>query len=111
MNQVEGLFQELREYIKLHIHIAQLKFSNKSSIVASSLLTYMLLFMVIFFFVLVLTIGVSLWLGRKMGDWSLGFMLMAGVYLFIGLIIYIFRNKWVRQPLNNLIVKEIFDED
>lgn len=111
MNQVEGLFGELREYVALRIQIAQLKFSSKSSLVASSVLTYMLVFMVAFFFILVLTIGVSLWIGSLMGEWYLGFMIMAGVYLMIGLIIYIFRNKWVRIPLNNLIVKEIFDED
>lgn len=111
MNQVEGLFGELREYVALRIQIAQLKFSSKSSLVASSVLMYMLVFMVAFFFILVLTIGVSLWIGSLMGEWYLGFMIMAGVYLMIGLIIYIFRNKWVRIPLNNLIVKEIFDED
>ena len=111
MNQVEELLHQLKEYVSLRIHIAQLKFSSKSSLIASSLLTYMLVFMVVFFFVLVLTIGISLWIGNLLGEWYLGFMIMAGFYLLLGCILYAFRNQWVKQPLNNLIVKEMFDED
>ncbi|MBK9731761.1 MAG: hypothetical protein IPO83_10830 [Chitinophagaceae bacterium] len=111
MNKTEELLHELKEYIALRIRIGQLIFSNKSSIVASSLITYMIIFMLAFFFILVLTIGLSLWISTLFGKWFIGFLIMAGIYLFLGVIIYSFRNKWIRQPMNDLIVKEIFDED
>jgi hypothetical protein len=111
MNQVEELFKEFKDYVSLRIEITQLKYSSKTSLVTSSVLTYMLISMVIFFFVLVLTIGIALWMGNQLGEWYLGFLIMAGIYLLIGIVIFTFRNRWIRIPLNNLIIKEIFDED
>ncbi|MBK6482610.1 MAG: hypothetical protein IPG01_05630 [Chitinophagaceae bacterium] len=111
MNQVEALLKELKDYISLRLQITQLKYSSKTSLVTSSVLTYMLISMVVFFFVLVLTIGIALWMGNLLGEWYLGFLIMAGIYLLIGLVIFTFRNRWIRIPLNNLIIKEIFDED
>ena len=103
--------KELKDYISLRLQITQLKYSSKTSLVTSSVLTYMLISMVVFFFVLVLTIGIALWMGNLLGEWYLGFLIMAGIYLLIGLVIFTFRNRWIRIPLNNLIIKEIFDED
>lgn len=111
MNQVEALFEEFKDYVSLRLQITQLKYSSKTSLVTSSLLTYMLISMVVFFFVLVLTIGIALWIGNLLGEWYLGFLIMAGIYLMLGLVIFTFRNRWIRIPLNNLIIKEIFDED
>ena len=111
MNQVEALFKDLKDYVSLRLQITQLKYSSKTSLVTSSVLTYMLISMVVFFFVLVLTIGIALWIGNLLGEWYLGFLIMAGIYLLIGLVIFTFRNRWIRIPLNNLIIKEIFDED
>ena len=111
MNQVEALFKDLKDYVSLRLQITQLKYSSKTSLVTSSVLTYMLISMVVFFFVLVLTIGIALWIGNVLGEWYLGFLIMAGIYLLIGLVIFTFRNRWIRIPLNNLIIKEIFDED
>lgn len=111
MNQVEALFEEFKDYVSLRLQITQLKYSSKTSLVTSSVLTYMLISMVVFFFVLVLTIGIALWIGNLLGEWYLGFLIMAGIYLMLGLVIFTFRNRWIRIPLNNLIIKEIFDED
>jgi len=111
MNQVEALFKEFKDYVSLRLQITQLKYSSKTSLVTSSVLTYMLISMIVFFFVLVLTIGIALWMGNLLGEWYLGFLIMAGIYLLIGLVIFTFRNRWIRIPLNNLIIKEIFDED
>lgn len=111
MNQVEALFEEFKDYVSLRLQITQLKYSSKTSLVTSSVLTYMLISMVVFFFVLVLTIGIALWIGNLLGEWYLGFLIMAGIYLMLSLVIFTFRNRWIRIPLNNLIIKEIFDED
>lgn len=111
MNQVEALFEEFKDYVSLRLQITQLKYSSKTSLVTSSVLTYMLISMVVFFFVLVLTIGIALCIGNLLGEWYLGFLIMAGIYLMLGLVIFTFRNRWIRIPLNNLIIKEIFDED
>ncbi len=111
MNQVETLFKEFKDYVSLRLQITQLRYSSKTSLVSSSVLTYMLISMIVLFFVLVLTIGIALWMGNLLGEWYLGFLIMAGIYLMLGLVIFTFRNRWIRIPLNNLIIKEIFDED
>jgi hypothetical protein len=110
-NRIEQLLQHLKEYVLLRMHITELKMGSKASLLASSVLTFILLFMVVFFFILVFTIGIALWISSSIGEWYSGFLIMAALYLVVGFILYIFRNTWVRKPIHNLIVKEIFDED
>ena len=111
MSKIEHLVHLAKEYVSLRIHLTELKLGNKSSLLASSLITISILFMIAFFFVLVLTVGLALWIGDSLGQSYLGFLIMAGFYLVVGLVLFIFRNKWIKEPVNNLIVKELFDED
>ena len=95
MLKIENLLYHLKEYAGLRMQLTELKLSNKGSMLASSLITITILCMLAFFFVLVLTIGISLWIGSYLGEWYLGFLLMAAFYLVVGTVLYFFRSFYL----------------
>lgn len=111
MSRVENLLLHLKEYATLRIRLAELKASSKGSLLASSLVTIIILFIFGFFFVLLFSIGIAFLIGSYLGEWYWGFLLVAAFYLVVGIACFAFKNKWIRRPLNDLIIKEMFDED
>jgi hypothetical protein len=54
-----------------------------------------------------LNIGLGLYLGSMLGKSYYGFFVLTGFYLIIGTLFYLFRNKWIREPISNVIIKKI----
>lgn len=108
MSQVENLFYEVKEYLNMRIELAELKLSHKTSVITSSLITYILLCMIGFGFMLMFTIGLSLWIGSYFREVYWGFLITAGCYLVAGLMLYAVRKRYIKQPVANLILRDIF---
>jgi hypothetical protein len=60
-------------------------------------------------FFITLNFGISLWLGALMGQSYLGFFVVAGFYGLAGIILYAFRNKWIKKPLNNSMINQMLN--
>ena len=58
-----------------------------------------------------LNIGIALLIGDLLGKVWLGFILVSGVYACIGLIVYLFREKWIKRPLSNSIVAQLLKDE
>jgi hypothetical protein len=56
-----------------------------------------------------LNFGVALWLGSLMGENYLGFFTVAAFYALIGIILFIFRNKWIKKPLNDSMINHMLN--
>lgn len=110
MQQDPDSFVELVEkseaYIKSSVELIQLKAIDQTAEIASSLVskTVVILFIAMFFFTF--NIGVSLYLGTILGQNYLGFLLVSGVYIFLGILFYIFRESWIKTPVSNSIITQ-----
>ena len=58
-----------------------------------------------------LNIGIALFIGDLLGKVWLGFILVSGIYACIGLIVYLFREKWIKRPLSNSIVAQLLKDE
>ena len=54
-------------------------------------------------FLLVLTVGIALWLGKLLGEIYYGFFIVAGFYALTAIICYLYLHKWVRKPVAELV--------
>lgn len=108
-NVLESLFERTNDYLETRIELAKLKAVRKSSEVVSSVVSKILLGVVFCFFLMVLNIGLGLWIGELLGKAWLGFFALAGFYLIVGLIIYAGREKLLKMPVANSIIKKIND--
>ncbi len=64
-----------------------------------------MLMMALLFF----SISAAFWIGTELEKTSYGFLIVGGFYLFIGLLIYIFRHS-LRKPLLKKFSEFYFDE-
>jgi len=58
---------------------------------------------------LFLSISAAFWIGSELDKTSLGFLIVGGFYLLIGIIIYVFRHS-LRKPLLKKFSEFYFDE-
>lgn len=101
---VEVLFEKTGHYVKKSTELYKLKAINKSADVISTLAVRFVIISIAVLFFLVLNIGVALWIGEELGRDYYGFFSVAGFYALIGIVFFIFRNKWVKEPIRDSII-------
>ena len=104
---LESLFDRAADYVETRADLARLKATRKASEIISGMVSRLIVLLIFSFFLMVLNIGLGLWLGELMHKIYLGFFALAGFYLIVGIIIYSCRNKWLKVPVANAIIKKI----
>lgn len=104
---VELLFKKTGDYVDTRIDLFKLKAIDKSSDVVSSLLSRVIIFLILSFFLILLSIGIALVIGEMLGKDYYGFFIVAGFYGIIGLVFYSFRNKWLKAPISDRVIKRL----
>jgi len=46
----------------------------------------------------------ALCLGDALGKTAYGFLLMGGVYILLGIVLYIFRKPWIQTQVSNFVI-------
>ncbi|MFZ1703116.1 MAG: phage holin family protein [Saprospiraceae bacterium] len=103
---IEELYKRVEAYSKTTIELAKLKAIETTSVVVSALIWRLSVIITIFIFILVLNIGIALWLGELLGKSYYGFFIVAGFYLFGGLILHFFLRKWIKKTMSNFIINQ-----
>lgn len=96
----------IKEFASKKIDLLKMEVTEKSAITAG-LLTFIVLFSIAaLFFIILFNIGLGLLIGYWLGNYAYGILIMAGLYLFIMLIIIITRKSlknYVADKIINLI--------
>lgn len=103
-SMVEVLFEKTESYVKVSAELIKLKVINKTAEIASTLMANAIVVIVLVLFFVIFNIGVSVWIGEMIGRQSVGFFIVAGFYLLLAIVIYAFRNVWIKMPLKNTII-------
>lgn len=104
---IEELVEKLEAYGKTNLELAKLKALRTASIVASEVVTKTIILVVMSMFLIILNIGISLWVGKFMGEYYYGFFIVAAAYLFIGMLLAIFAPQLLHRPIRRYIIREI----
>lgn len=109
--KAEELADNIKEYVNTRIEAVKLNAAEKSSAVIANLVAGLIVvtfFMLFFLFgSIALAIGLSEWIGKA---WA-GFLIVAGLYLLIGIIVWTARVKIIQLPVMNALIKQLFGED
>lgn len=103
---VELLYKKAEQYSKTSFELLQLNTIAKISDVLSSLSVIIAIAIVAAMFTLFINVGVSLYIGKLLNDYALGFFIISGFYFVLGIIVLIFRNAIVKIPIDNLIISK-----
>lgn len=99
------LFEKVKKYIQLRLDYLTLALGEYVVFIISRLILVIVLFWAAFFATLFLAGGLVAWIGVETGNWPLASLAGAGVFIFIGLVIYLFRKPFIINPLNRLYLK------
>ena len=104
-SSLESMFERIKNYIETRAELLKLKAIDKSSSFVSVLITYVAVFVIFWFFFLLLNIGIALLIGDLLGKFYYGFFILAAFYAIVGIVLLKNKNKWVKTPVINMMVK------
>ena len=67
-------------------------------------------FIVVLMFVSLVNIGWAFWIGEQLGNTAYGFFAVAGFWFVVALLLLVFKNKWLKTPVSNILITEILKE-
>jgi hypothetical protein len=108
ISNLEALFEKASDYAETRYELFKLNATKTSSDMVSTLASKLILLLIVAIFTMILNIGIALLLGELMGKLYYGFFTLAGFYLIAGIIFNAFKNKWIKVPLTNYIIKKIY---
>jgi hypothetical protein len=110
-SHVEVLIEKTGDYARKNIELYKLKAIDKSAHVVSTIAADITVIALIVLFILIINIGLALWLGELLGRNYYGFFLVAGFYALSGIIFYAFREKLIKHPVRNSIIRHALKVD
>ena len=106
---VESLIDRVKSYVETRIDLLKLKGIDKSSSFLSFLISMVVVILISFIAVMLLSVGVALLLGDLLGKAYYGFFIVAVLYIITGIVLYSNRNKWLKKPIANSMIKKLME--
>jgi hypothetical protein len=103
---IQTLVAKAEQFGKTSIELCKLKAIHKSADIISSVAVRLTILAISILCILAFTTGLALWFGELCGKTYYGFFIIAGVYAFAGTLIFVFRNRWIKTPVQNSIVSK-----
>jgi len=111
LSQVQHLAEELKAYVNVRIDLVKLTVAETASKMIADTAATIISGVVFLFFLFFASVGLALFLSSVIGSSYAGFLLVAGLYLILGFLIWFLREKWIRMPVMNAIIKQLFSEN
>ena len=105
----DALVEKAEAYGKTSVDLIKLRTVDKVADGTSSLVAWSAVIIALVLFFITLNFGVALWLGSLLEHIYLGFFIVALFYALVALILFIFRNKWIKKPLNDSMINQMLN--
>ena len=106
-SKIEEISDSLKQYLQLNYEIIKLEATERTSVISSVLVSSLVIGVTMFLFVLALSIGAGFYLSTLFGQLYLGFAIIAGFYLLLALVLFVFRKKLIENPFRDKIIRKI----
>jgi hypothetical protein len=107
---ITDLTEEARRYVQLKIDIFKLDLTEKLAMLTTTLLLSIIFFIVFLFFTLFLSLAFIFWFKEYIGAAYVGALIVAGFYILVGLIAFLFRDKLFLNRVVAEISKILIEE-
>jgi hypothetical protein len=106
-SSVEMLYEKAKKYTQTSLDLLTLNTVDKTADVLSSLTSRVFIAMAVAMFTLFINIGISLFIGKLLNDYYLGFLIVSAFYFIIAGVLYFFKEKLIETPIANLIIAKL----
>ena len=105
--KIEHLFTSIKLYTETRYDLLVLNTQDKVSEILASMASVLFLAVFGFLILLFLSLGAAWYIGELTGEPSMGFFILGGFYALVMMLCYIMKEKWIRLPIINAIIKKI----
>ena len=109
-DRILELFTNAQDYIKIKEALWKLTLIEKTSRASSVVLSFVLIGSVFLFFFVFISIALAYYLTEYYGKASIGFSLVALLFLCISVLLYIKRDAWLIRPVMNSMIRNLTHE-
>jgi len=107
---IEELVSDARSYVDSRLEYIHLKSVEKGSKLFSDLITNTVVVVCFLLAFILGTITLALYLAEVFGSYVAGFGCVAGIYLFLSIIVFLTKDKFIEKILVNMFIKKYFDK-
>lgn len=109
--EIEQLSDHLREYVSIRRELFELKLWDKLFGTSAAAITWaIIVFLGIISFFL-LTAGLAWWIGSEIGRVYLGFLIVAGAFGLIAVLLFLGRDHILQKPLTDKFIAHLVNDD
>jgi cytochrome c biogenesis protein CcdA len=113
-NEYEKLWDEwvprLKSYSTNRLDLLKLSTVEMVAKAAASVTSNLILFITFFSFFVFASFALALFIGKLMGEYYLGFLVMAGFYLILFLLTLALRKNQIEKPILNQTIKKLMED-
>lgn len=109
--KVEELADHVKEYVNNRIASVKLSIAEKTSAVLSNIIAMIIVLTVFVFFIVFAGIALAFVFAKLTGEYYWGFLIVAGIYLLIGILVWTLKERLIRLPIMNGILQQLFKEE
>jgi uncharacterized membrane protein YdbT with pleckstrin-like domain len=110
-NNAETFVEEAKEYVNTRLAQLKLSFAEKTSKVMAVMIAMVLSALFFFLFLVLICIAGAIAIGQWLESFWLGFAVVGGIVLIVGLILWLFRDQIIGRPIMNALIKTMFDKE
>jgi uncharacterized membrane protein YqjE len=108
------IFEELKtslvNYLNHKASLLKIELAEKISKLLSSLIAISLIAICMLFVLVFISIALSIFIGNKIGEIYIGFLIVSFIHLIFGICIWTMRVRWIQIPMMNFILKKLFND-
>ncbi|MFZ6023825.1 MAG: phage holin family protein [Bacteroidota bacterium] len=111
LHTIDELTNTVKEYLDVRTQQAKLHFAEKTAKVLSNIISSAFVFLFLMVFIFFLLLACSVIVGKVLGGWEWGLLIVGGFSFLLGLIVKALRSKLIEYPLMNKLIQYILNED
>lgn len=108
---VSSITEVLKDYLNLKLDLLKLKIVEKSSNAGIYFFTFISVLFAFFGVIIFLMFAFSFWYGEMTGNLAQGFLISAGVFFLVMILVYLLRKIIFGRSLIKSFASILFEED
>lgn len=109
--KAEDLAEHIKEYITNRMDAVKLNTAEKSSKLAATVIAFVIVAMFFIIFLFFASTALAFVFSRLTGALSWGFLIVGGIYLLLGVLVWMLKDRILQLPVMNALLRQLFTDD